>query len=116
MESLTQSVNESISQSLNLLPFSGLHHLPDLALHQVAFQRADTADIELAVQMIGFVLEGARQKFFARLLKRFSMHILGTDGDLEGALHVLAKIGDAQAPFALWGVALGVIVFGIDNA
>src|ERR1700722_4198900 len=97
-----------MSQSLNRLPFSGFHHLADLAFHQVAFQRADSADVELAVQVIGLVLEGASEKFFAGFLKNFSMHILSADGDLESALHVLAKIGDAQTSLALRVVAFGV--------
>src|SRR5271155_5692917 len=107
-----------MSQSLNLsqylLPFSCLHHLSDLALHQVAFERADAADVELAVQMIGFVLEGAGEKFLADCFKNFSMHILGADSDFESALHVLPKIGNAQAALALRVVALSVNDLGID--
>ena len=47
------------------LPFALLHQLADLALHQVALQRADVADVELAVEVVGFVQQRARQQFFA---------------------------------------------------
>jgi hypothetical protein len=41
------------------LPFSGFLEFADFAFHQVAFQGAYVADVELAVQVIGLVEEGA---------------------------------------------------------
>jgi len=40
---------------MTLLPLPGLHHFVDFALHQIALERADVADVELAIQVIGFV-------------------------------------------------------------
>ena len=77
----TQSPNPSISQ---FLPFSGFHHLADFALHQVALQGADVADVELAVQVIGLVQEGAGQQLFAGFFVDLAVDVLGADGDFVG--------------------------------
>jgi hypothetical protein len=53
---ITQFPNYSITKSL---PFSGFLEFADFAFHQVAFQGAYVADVELAVQVIGLVEEGA---------------------------------------------------------
>ena len=56
--------NYSISKFDNYsvpLPLSRFHQLADLAPHEVSLERADVADVELAIQMIGFVEEGAGQ-------------------------------------------------------
>ena len=73
------------------------------------------ADVELAVEVIGFVQEGAGQQFFSGLLINFSVHILCTDGDLVGSGYVLAEFRDAEAAFALRVLAFGVDDFGIDE-
>src|ERR1041385_6238325 len=52
-----------------LFPFAGAHELPDLALDQVALQRADVADEQLAMQMIVFMQKGAGQQSFAGVLE-----------------------------------------------
>ena len=44
------------------LPFSSFHHFLDLTLHQVSLERADMADVELSIQMIGFMQEGSREQ------------------------------------------------------
>src|ERR1700693_5168536 len=69
----------------SLSPLAALHHLTNFALHQIALQGADVADVELAVQVIGFMKEGASQEFLARLLVELAVHILGADGDLARA-------------------------------
>ena len=97
-------LNYKITQLLNSLPFSGFHQLADFAFHQVAFQGADVADVELAVQVIGFVEEGAGEQFFSGLFEDFAVNILGADRDFVGAGDVFAEVGDAEAAFAL-GVA-----------
>ena len=56
--SISQSQIKTMTQ---FLPFSRFHQLADLALHQVAFEAADVVDVKLAIQVIGFVKEGARQ-------------------------------------------------------
>ena len=81
------------------LPLSRFHQLADLALHQVALQRADVADVQLAVQVIGLMQEGARQQIFAGLLEPLAVHVLRADGHLARARHRLAKFGNAQAAF-----------------
>src|SRR5450755_5192599 len=44
------------------LPFAQFNELADLALHQVALERADVADVELPVEVIGLVQQRARQQ------------------------------------------------------
>src|SRR5271156_3251384 len=48
-----------------LLPFPRFDQLANFALDQVALECAYVADVELAVQVIGFVLESARQQIVA---------------------------------------------------
>src|SRR5581483_3171779 len=83
------------------LPFSSFHQFFDLTLHQVSFESADMADIELAIQMIRFMQEGAREKFFTSFLEPFAVYILGANGDFVGARDRLAKLGNAQTSFVL---------------
>lgn len=106
---MTQSLNDSIS------PFSRLHHLPYLAFHQVALQRADMADVELAVQMIRLVEKGAREKVLARLLVPFAIDVVSADNDLLGASDVFAKLRNAQAAFTLRVLPLGVNDLGVGE-
>ena len=73
------------------------------------------ADVELAVQVIGFVEEGAGKQFFSGFLVDLAVNVLGADGDFVRASDVLAEVGDAEASFALRVVALGVNDFGIDE-
>src|SRR5580698_5458432 len=87
--------------SISLLPFSGFDQLANLSLHQVAFQPADVTDVELAIQMIGFVEERAGQQVFAGLLVPLAMRILGTNRDLLGARYRLPKFRNAETSFRL---------------
>jgi hypothetical protein len=106
--SIAQLQNYPITQSL---PFSGFHQLADLALHQVAFQRADVADVELAVQVFDLMHKGASKQFFsffASSLVPLSVHVLGTNSHFARPSHRLAKFGDAEAAFRLRVFALGV--------
>src|SRR5581483_1172389 len=59
-----------------LIPISGALLLLDLALHQVAFERADVRDVQLAVEMIGFMLQRARQQIFTGLLELHAFGVL----------------------------------------
>ena len=58
---LFQFHNHKLKTMTQFLPFSRFHQLADLALHQVSFEAADVVDVKLAIQVIGFVKEGARQ-------------------------------------------------------
>ena len=73
------------------------------------------ADIKFAVQMVGFVEEGASQEFLAGFLVPFAVHVLGADGHDVGAGHVFAKVGDAEAAFALSLLAFGVDDLGVGK-
>ena len=105
----------SIYKPWSFLPFSGFHHFADFALDQIAFQAAEVADVEFAVQMIGLVQEGAGEQFFAGLFEQFSVHVLGANGHFVRARYVLAELWNAQAAFVLDVLALGVNDFGIDE-
>src|SRR5580698_3309707 len=107
--------NQSIIQSQILLPFSRFDQLANFALDQVAFECADVADVELAVEVIGFVLECTGQKIVADLLKDLSGQILGADGDNLRACHVLTKVRDAETAFTLRVAAFFANDLGVDK-
>src|SRR5229473_1487297 len=109
---ITQSLNYSIQI---FLPFSGFDQLADLALDQVAFQGADVADVQLAVQVIGFVLKGTGEQVVGGLLKQLSRCILSTNGSHLGAAHIFAEVWDAETTFALRVAAFLVDDFRIDQ-
>jgi len=73
------------------------------------------ADVELAVQMIGLVEEGAGEEFLSGFLEDFSVNILGANSDFVGASDVLAEVGDAETSFTLRMLAFGVNDFGVDE-
>src|SRR5579859_7116264 len=73
------------------------------------------ADVELAVEVIGFVKQGAGEKFFPGFFKNVAAGVLGADGDFVGARHILAELGNAEAAFALGVLAFSVDDFGIDQ-
>src|SRR5271170_4815753 len=98
-----------------LLPFSRFDQLANFALDQVALERADVADVELAVEVIGFVLEGAGQQVVADPLEDLTGQILGADGNHLRARHVFPEIGDAETAFTLGVAAFFVNDFGIDE-
>ena len=108
--SITKLPNYSI-----VLPVSRFHQLPDFAFHQVAFQCADVADVELAVQVVGLVQKGAGQQLLARLFEYLSVNVLGANRDFVGTSHVLAEVGNAQASFTLGVAAFGMNDLGIDE-
>jgi hypothetical protein len=115
--SITQSLNHSIThQSISqFLPFSGFHHFADFAFHQIALEGADVADVELAVQVIGFVQKGAGQQLFSRFFVDLAVNILGADSDFVGTSDVLAEIGDAEASFTLSVTPFSVNDFRINE-
>src|SRR5580692_3771735 len=104
---MIQSLNDSIAH----LPLPRLHQLADLALDQVALQCADVADVELAMQMFGFMKEGSGKQFFAffgGFLVPLSIYILGTNRYLAWPGHGFTKFRNAEAPLRLSVFALGV--------
>ena len=89
--------------------------LADLALQKIALERADVGDVEPAVQVIGLVLEGARQQILAGLFKRLALGILRADGDAFGAPHLLAETGNAQAALFAHLLAFDLDDGGVDQ-
>lgn len=73
------------------------------------------ADVKFAVEVVCFVLKGAGQKFFASFFEDISFSVLGADGDGFRARHVFAKVGDAEAAFALGMFTGGVDDFRVDE-
>src|SRR4051794_128705 len=99
----------------SFLPFPRLDKFSDFSFHQVALQRADVADIELSVQVIGFMKKSACQQLFPCLLKPLAVHILSTHSDFLWPRHRLAKVWNAKAPFTLALLTLGVDDLGIHQ-
>src|SRR5262249_30447574 len=106
--------NHSIAQWFNnasfSLPVSGFDQFPDFTLHQVALEGADVADVELAVEVVGFMEERAREQVFAGFFEPFSIDVLRANGDDLRPSYVFAEFRDAEAPFAL-----GLLAFGMDD-
>src|SRR5450759_2709791 len=74
------------------LPFTQFNELADLALHQVALERADVADVKLSVEVVGLVQQSARQQLLARDLKRLALQVLRPGSDFARTSHLLAKL------------------------
>src|ERR1035441_1499881 len=88
-----------VPRSKRLAPVPGALQLLDLALHQVALQRADVGDVQLPVEVIGFVQQRARQQIFGGLLEHFAPRVPRPYGDAAAPLHLLPESGDTQAAF-----------------
>ena len=78
-------------------PFPGLHQFPDFTFYKIALQGADVLDVELAGEMIDFVLERARQQVLAGPFIPLAFDVLGPDSGAFGAGNLLAKARNAQA-------------------
>src|ERR1022692_1472971 len=98
-----------------LLPFSGFCQLADFATDQVALQGADVADVQLAVQVVGFVQKGARQQVFAGLFEELTLGVLRAHRYALGTLDLLAERGNAQATFFAFLLAFHAHNFRIDE-
>src|SRR5579864_763825 len=107
IESLNQCLNDSMT---NCLPFSGFHQFADFALHQVALQPTEMTDIELAVEVIGFVKKGASQEFLTRFLVKLTIDVLSANRDLIWPRYIFTEVRNAQTSFAL-----SVFAFGMNN-
>src|SRR5271157_1179844 len=92
-------VPQNTKSIMAALPFALLHQLADLALQHVAFQRADVVDVELAVEVIRFVHQGARQQVFPADFKCFAFDVLRPRGNVARPRHLLSEFGQAQATF-----------------
>src|SRR5271167_29326 len=75
-------VPQNTRSIMEALPFALLHQLADLAFHHVPLKRADVVNVELPVEMIGFMHQGARQQIFPTHFKRLPLQILGTRRNL----------------------------------
>src|SRR5664279_2626074 len=86
-------VPQKTKSIMGALPFALLHQLADLALHHVTLQGADVADIELAVEMVGFVHQRARQQIFSAYLDGLALHVLRARGNRTWPCYLLAEFG-----------------------
>src|SRR5271165_2305511 len=108
-------VPQNTTSIMAALPFALLHQLADLAFHHVAFQRADVADVELAVEVIGFMHQGASQQVVPRDFDRLAFGVLSARGDLAGPRDLLPKLRQAEAAFVGGEPAFGVDDLGIHQ-
>ncbi len=65
--------NLLVARSAAALPFAGFDQLANLSLDQITLESADVADVELAVEMIGFMQKSPGQQFVAGLLKNLTV-------------------------------------------
>src|ERR1035437_3098294 len=87
-------INTSFTALLS--PLAGFLQLPHLAPDQIAFQRADVADEQFPVEVIGLMQESARQQFIARHLELLALGVPGADGHFQRAHHLFAEGWQAQ--------------------
>src|ERR1035437_5103552 len=97
------------------LPLARALHFADLAQVEVALEGAHAEDEQHAVEVVDFVLKGAREQLFAFHLKPLALLVLGADFYLEGAHHLLANVGEAEAAFFLILFVFAEGDFGIDE-
>src|SRR5690242_3067732 len=81
---------------IGLVPIPSALELLDLALHQIALQRADMGDVQSAVQVIGLVEQRAREKILAGVLELLALDVLRADGDALPSANLLAKSRNAE--------------------
>src|SRR5579872_3917812 len=91
-----------------LFPLASFLQFSNFAPDQIAFQRTDMADIKLAVEMIGFMQQGAGQQLIACHLKLFALRIPGADRHFQRTHHLFAESGQAQAAFLAFVRAFGL--------
>src|ERR1019366_8569321 len=108
-------VPQKTKSIMGALPFALLHQFADLALHHVALQGADVADIKLTVEMVGFVHQRARQQIFSANLNGFTLHVLCARGNRAWPRYLLAEFGQAQAAFVGSKTPFGMDDLGIDE-
>src|ERR1019366_4136608 len=108
-------VPQKTKSIMSALPFALLYQLADLALHHVSLQGADVADIELAVEMVGFVHQRARQQFLSAHLDGLAFHVLCARRNRAWPRHLLAEFGQTQAAFVGSETPFGVDDLGIDQ-
>src|SRR5579864_7073661 len=82
---------------LFLSPLARFLQFANLAPDQVAFQRADVADIQPPVQVIGLVQKRARQQVLAGHFEFGALGVARLHRDLPGPRHLFAEFGQAEA-------------------
>jgi hypothetical protein len=99
----------------NSSPLAGLYQFADLAFDEVTLKRADVADVELPVEMIGFMEESSGKQVLAGLFVELPIHVLSADGDDPGPGDGLAKFRNAEAAFVLALPSFSVNDLGIGK-
>ena len=92
-------VPQNTKSIMAALPLALLHQLADLAFHQVALQCADVANVEFAVEVIGFVQQGTTQQVISGDFEDLAFQVLGSRRHLARPRNLLAKLRQAQAAF-----------------
>src|SRR5271155_2626196 len=95
------------------LPVAGFFQLADLALDQIAFQKAQMSDEEGPVEMVDLVAEGAGKQSFAAHLELSSGGVLRADGDVRGASYIASEAGNRKAALLFALLAFRVDDFGV---
>src|ERR1043166_598464 len=80
-----------------LAPFPRLYHFPDFAPDQVALEGGDVKDVQLPIQVIGFMQKSAGKQVFAGLLERLTLGIVRAHRDALAAGDFFAKSRNAEA-------------------
>ena len=84
--------------------------------HELALERAEVVDEELAVEVVNFVLEGAGVKTFARSFEGLAIQANGLDFDPSVALDVAEQVGKTQTALLADLLALVAVILGLIKA
>src|ERR1700744_5204003 len=79
------------------LPFAGALQFADATQDQVTLERTDAEDKQNAVQMVDFVLEGARQQLRSLALGPLAVFILRLHDHARCPPHLVANVGQTEA-------------------
>ena len=87
----------------------------ELGFQRVASQGADVVNKQLAVEVVGFMLDGAAEQVFGLTLEELSQQIEGLHLDLAGAADLGVEPGKAQAAFLILNRGMALDDLGVDE-
>lgn len=87
----------------------------DLGEGRVFGEWSQVIDEEFAVEVVGFMLDGAAEKLVGLKLDFLALKIVGPHPDFAGPTHFCVKTGKAEATFFVLGRGMAFNDLGIDE-